>query len=153
MKFTTSTCGREQVKVGILQVKVGMRSRLSLALCFCIIHRLYPTAHHYKTSRLSLATATESPDFDLHQFLDHPSTIPHLSSLQNVPTFTCISFCIIPRLYPTTHHYKTSRLSLATVDRPPLLSVFIIKHNKSLYSARLSVAIMSFDSPLRGFHY
>ena len=32
MKFTTSTCGREQVKSGILQVKGGMRSRLSLAL-------------------------------------------------------------------------------------------------------------------------
>ena len=129
MKFTTSTCGGEQVKGGILQVKGGMRSPLSLALSFCIIPRLYPTAHHYKKSPLSLATATE------------------------IPPLTCITVCIIPRLYPTTHHYKTSPLSLATVDRPPLLSVFIIKHNKSLYSARLSVAIMSFDSPLHGFHY
>ena len=46
MKFTTSTCGREQVKVGILQVKVGMRSRLSLALEILSSPPLYPTALH-----------------------------------------------------------------------------------------------------------
>ena len=73
-------------------------------------------------------------------------------SRDEIPTFTCRFFCTIPRLYPTAHHYKTSRLSLATVDRPPLLSVFIIKHHKSFNSARLSVAIMSYDSPLQDFH-
>ena len=106
-----------------------MRSRLSLAGFFA------PSLDY--TPPLII---TKHPDF-------------HLQLPLRVPTLTCISFCIIPRLYPTAHHYKTSRLSLATVDRPPLLSVFIIKHHKSFNSARLSVAIMSYDSPLQDFHY
>ena len=128
MKITSSTCGREQVKVGILQVKVGMKSRLSLACVFV------PSPDY--TPPLII---TKHPDF-------------HLQLPLRVPTLTCISFCTIPRQYPTANHHKTSRLSLATVDGPPLLSVFIIKHHKSLYLARLSVAIMSYDSPLQDFH-
>ena len=73
---------------------------------------------------------TSSPDYTPPLIIiKHPSF--HLQLPLRVPTLTCIIFCIIPRLYPTAHHYKTSLLSLATVDRPPLLGVFIIKHNKS----------------------
>ena len=89
MKFTTSTCGWEQVKGGILQVKGGMRSHLSLALENLSSPDYTPPLFIRKHPTFHLQLPLWVPPFTCISILHHPLTIPHRSSLQNVPTFTC----------------------------------------------------------------